>query len=75
MIDQHWDADNSVLTIRPESPLSEGDFANIAHAVDPTIKRGGDVAGLIIDAPTFPVGTASVRWCPMSGLSTTTTNT
>jgi hypothetical protein len=54
MIDQHWDADKSVLTIRPESPLSEGDFANIADAVDPTIKRGGDVAGLIIDAPHFP---------------------
>ncbi|WP_272868783.1 STAS/SEC14 domain-containing protein [Mycolicibacterium mucogenicum] len=54
VIDQQWDSDNSILTIRPESPLSTGDFAALAHTVDPKIEHGDDLAGLIIDAPRFP---------------------
>jgi len=54
MIDQQWDAHNSILTIRPESPLSTGDFVALARTVDPTIEQGSNLAGLIIDAPHFP---------------------
>lgn len=54
MIDQHWDSDHSVLTIHPESPLSTADFAALAQTIDPKIEQGGDLAGLIIDAPHFP---------------------
>ncbi|GAA2425010.1 SpoIIAA family protein [Mycolicibacterium llatzerense] len=54
MIDQQWDADNSILTIRPESPLSTSDFAALAQTVDPKIEQGSDLGGLIIDAPHFP---------------------
>lgn len=54
MIDQHWDTNNSVLTVRPESALSTADFAALARAVDPKIEHGEDLAGLIIDAPRFP---------------------
>jgi len=54
VIDQQWDSDNSILTIHPESPLSTGDFAALNQTVDPKIEQGGDLAGLIIDAPHFP---------------------
>jgi hypothetical protein len=54
MIDQRWDPDNSILTIRPESPLSTSDFDALAGTVDPVIERGGNLAGLIIEAPHFP---------------------
>lgn len=54
MIDQHWDTDHSILTVRPESALSTGDFAALARSVDPKIEQYGDLAGLIIDAPRFP---------------------
>jgi hypothetical protein len=54
MIDFHWDADTSILTVRPESPLETSDFAELTKAVDPKIEQGGDLAGLIIDAPHFP---------------------
>lgn len=32
MIDQQWDAANSILTVRPESPLDTSDFAALANA-------------------------------------------
>lgn len=54
MIDQHWDSDHSILTVRPESALSTADFASLARTVDPKIEHGEDLAGLIIDAPRFP---------------------
>ncbi|MDH6246656.1 STAS/SEC14 domain-containing protein [Mycobacterium sp. OTB74] len=54
MINFHWDADTSILTVRPESPLETSDFAELTKAVDPKIEQGGDLAGLIIDAPHFP---------------------
>ncbi|MUL47135.1 STAS/SEC14 domain-containing protein [Mycobacterium sp. CBMA293] len=54
MIDQQWDAANSILTVRPESPLDTSDFAALAKTVDPQIEQGDDLAGLIIDAPHFP---------------------
>ncbi len=54
MLDQHWNTDHSVLTVRPDSALSTSDFAALARAVDPKIEQDGDLAGLIIDAPRFP---------------------
>ncbi len=54
MIDQHWDADHSILTLRPRSALSASDFASLARTVDPQIEQGGDLACLIIEAPRFP---------------------
>jgi hypothetical protein len=54
MMEHQWDATNSILTVRPQSPLSSSDFAGLADTVDPVIKEGGDLTGLIIDAPHFP---------------------
>lgn len=54
MIDQHWDTDHSILTVRPESALSTGDFAALGRAIDPKIAHGEELAGLVIDAPRFP---------------------
>lgn len=54
MIEQQWDADRSVLTVRPLSPLSTADFDLLATSVDAAIERRGDLHGLIIDAPHFP---------------------
>ncbi|MEZ0053123.1 hypothetical protein ABIA30_004150 [Mycobacterium sp. MAA66] len=54
MIDHQWDDANSILTVRPESPLETTDFTELAQTVDPKIKQSGDLAGLIIDAPQFP---------------------
>lgn len=54
MIDQRWNADHSILTVRPESALSTSDFASLARIVDPQIQHGEDIAGLIIDASRSP---------------------
>ena len=54
MIDYDLDTAHSVLTVRPKSALEEGDFAEIAKTVDPVIEANGDLAGIIIDAPSFP---------------------
>lgn len=48
------DAAPSILVIRPESPLDKGDFAKLSKAVDPQIEATGDLAGVIVDAPSFP---------------------
>ena len=54
MIDCQWDQTHSILQVRPESPLATADFAELSRTVDPQIAAGGDLAGLIIDAPEFP---------------------
>ncbi|MCH9730411.1 MAG: STAS/SEC14 domain-containing protein [Actinomycetia bacterium] len=54
MIDYELDTAHSVLRVRPESSLDKNDFAELAKVVDPQIEAGGDLAGLIIDAPHFP---------------------
>ncbi len=38
----------------PEGPLQKADFEKLAEVVDPFIEAGGDLQGLLIDAPTFP---------------------
>lgn len=54
MIDYELDTAHSILRVRPESSLEKSDFAELAKVVDPQIEAGGDLAGLIIDAPRFP---------------------
>ncbi|MGB0436891.1 MAG: STAS/SEC14 domain-containing protein [Mycobacterium sp.] len=54
MIDYELDTTHSVLRVRPQSSLDKNDFAELAKVVDPQIEAGGDLAGLIIDAPHFP---------------------
>ncbi|MCH9709066.1 MAG: STAS/SEC14 domain-containing protein [Actinomycetia bacterium] len=54
MIDYELDTAHSILRVRPESSLDKNDFAELAKVVDPQIEAGGDLAGLIIDAPHFP---------------------
>lgn len=54
MIDFEFDATQSVIIIRPQSRLQARDFDTLANAVDPQIEAAGSLAGIIIDAPTFP---------------------
>lgn len=54
MIDYDLDTAHRVLTVRPQSALDESDFVEIAKTVDPVIEANGDLAGLIVDAPSFP---------------------
>lgn len=54
MIDFEFDATRSLVVIRPQSRLQAGDFDALADAVDPQIETAGSLAGIIIDAPSFP---------------------
>ena len=54
MIDFEFDQATRILRMTPESALEANDFSELAKTVDPEIRRGGDLAGLIIDAPHFP---------------------
>lgn len=54
MIELELDAADSILRVRPDTPLDKADFAELAEMVDPVIEQGGELAGLIIDAPHFP---------------------
>ncbi len=54
MIDYDLDTEHSILLMRPESALDKDDFVELAKAVDPQIEANGDLAGVIISAPSFP---------------------
>jgi hypothetical protein len=54
MIEHMLDRVNAVLYVRPTSALDEADFAELAKSVDPFIEQSGDLAGLVIEAPSFP---------------------
>jgi hypothetical protein len=54
MIDYDLDGEHNILVVRPESALDKNDFVELAKAVDPQIEANGDLAGLIISAPSFP---------------------
>jgi hypothetical protein len=54
MIEHSLDTANSILYLRPQSSLEQSDFVHLAKAVDPYIEETGSLAGLIIEAPTFP---------------------
>jgi hypothetical protein len=54
MIGYDLDTEHSILEVRPESALDKNDFVELATAVDPHIEANGDLAGLILNASSFP---------------------
>ena len=62
MLDHTLDAENSILFIRPRSSLSKSDFEALTKTVDEHLATGGALDGIIIEAPGFPDGRASVQW-------------
>lgn len=54
MIDYDVDTAHSIVVVRPQSRLDTDDFVKLAKAVDPQIEAAGNLAGVIIDAPSFP---------------------
>ena len=54
MIEHTLDTARSILYVRPKSSLEQGDFAQLAKAVDPYIEKTGGLAGLIIEVSAFP---------------------
>lgn len=54
MIEHTLDTANAILYVRPVSSLEKSDFVQLAQAVDPYIEKTGGLAGLVVQAPTFP---------------------
>jgi hypothetical protein len=54
MIAYDVDTAHSIVVVRPQSRLAKDDFVELAKAVDPQIEAAGYLAGVIIDAPSFP---------------------
>jgi SpoIIAA-like len=54
MIDYDLDTAHSIVLVRPQSRLDKDDFVKLAKVVDRQIETSGDLAGVIIDAPSFP---------------------
>jgi hypothetical protein len=52
----HFDLlrDLGILVLKPEGALKKEDFASLAAAVDPWLEERGELAGLLVDAPSFP---------------------
>jgi len=54
MIEHTLDKEHSILYVRPQSRLEQGDFVQLAKTVDPHIEETGALAGLIIEVSGFP---------------------
>jgi stage II sporulation SpoAA-like protein len=54
MLEHELDTAHSILYLRPKSALAADDFAALASTVDPHIEATGDLAGIVIEAPSFP---------------------
>ena len=54
MIDHTLDRTHSILLVHVTKPFEQNDFAELAKAVDPHIEQTGGLAGIVIEAPTFP---------------------
>ena len=54
MIEHTFDTPNGILYVQLKDSLQEGDFAELAKAVDPYIEQTGDLTGIIIETPSFP---------------------
>ena len=54
MLKHELDAARSILRLRPDGPLAASDFEALATTVDPHIETVGDLAGLVIEVPSFP---------------------
>jgi len=53
MISTEWLREDAVLAVRPQGPVEESGFAQVAAMVDPVIARLGRLEGLLIDARGF----------------------
>jgi hypothetical protein len=54
MIEHTLDTAHAILYVRPQGALQKIDFAELAKTVDPYIEQTGDLAGIIIQTPSFP---------------------
>jgi SpoIIAA-like len=54
MITAELDEQSAVLHIRPSGPLEKADFVKLAALADPYIAKHGGLAGLLIEARSFP---------------------
>jgi hypothetical protein len=54
MIAHKLDTTYSILHVRPKTSLEQGDFKPIAKTLIHIFKKGGNLSGLIIEAPEFP---------------------
>ena len=46
--------DRRILLITPEGPLEKADFEQLAREIDPFIAANGKLAGVMIEAKSFP---------------------
>ena len=46
--------DKAILVVQPSAPLQAEDFRSLTATVDPYITERGKLAGLLIEAPSFP---------------------
>ncbi|SFL24026.1 SpoIIAA-like [Nitrosomonas aestuarii] len=54
MIEHTLDTMHAILYVRPKTALEKDDFVQLAKTADPYIEKNGNLAGLIIENPTFP---------------------
>jgi hypothetical protein len=54
MIEHTLDTEHAVLYLHPTSALQQQDFVELAKDVDPYIEKTGNLAGVVIEAKTFP---------------------
>lgn len=54
MIDHSLDTTRSILHVRPQSPLTEDDFVQLANSIDPYLEKTESLDGLIIEIDGFP---------------------
>ena len=54
MIQHELLRERGILILKPEGALRAEDFTALAGAVDPYIEQHGELAGLMVDAPSFP---------------------
>ena len=46
--------DKGILVVQPSAPLQAEDFQSLTATVDPYVTERGQLAGLLIEAPSFP---------------------
>jgi hypothetical protein len=46
--------DRRILLISPDGPLEQADFERVAQEIDPFIAANGKLAGVLIQAKSFP---------------------
>ena len=54
VLEHSLDASQSILTLRPKGALTQADFAELSQTVDPFIEAHGMLAGILVEAASFP---------------------